>query len=328
MSDQVPLRIGILGAARIAPMAVIAPAAKTGAAVVSAIAARDPARAQSFAAEHGIPAVADDYEALIARDDVDVVYVALPASLHTHWTLSALSAEKHVLVEKPAAIKGSDAAIMVRVAMASGVRLIEAFHYRYHPLMDRVIEIMQSGVLGEIEAFDARFNAPVNLRPDDIRWDPDLGGGALYDLGTYPVHWARTILQGEPKILSAVATVTERGVDQAMDAALMFHDRISATIGCDMAPADGKFSAWMKITGTAGELFVVNPLAPQMGHAITLVTPDGTKTETVPEVPTYEYQMRHVMGAIRNGTPVPTEGADLRAQATVLEAIYAAAAGE
>jgi len=150
MSSPEPLRIGILGAARIAPMALIRPARLVSEVEVTAIAARDEGRARKFAAKHGIPRVFPSYEALLEDRNVDAIYNPLPNGLHCEWTIRALESGKHVLCEKPIASNASEARQMADAAAKTGRELVEAFHWRYHPLATRVLEILAD--LGECEA--------------------------------------------------------------------------------------------------------------------------------------------------------------------------------
>ena len=149
------MRIGILGAARIAPTALIKPAKGNAEVVVAAVAARDVSRAQAFAAKHGIARVHDSYEALIADPDLDAVYNPLPNGLHGRWTRAALAAGKHVLCEKPFTANAAEAREVAELAAKSDRVVMEAFHYRYHPLASRVEEIIASGELGKLERVEA-----------------------------------------------------------------------------------------------------------------------------------------------------------------------------
>ena len=151
------LRFGVLGAARITPAALIAPAADSQRAQVVAIAARDPERARRFAEEHRIERVDPTYEALIENPDVDAVYNPLPASLHAQWTIQALERGKHVLCEKPFAANAPEAEQMVAAARERDRVLVEAFHYRYHPLANRIVEVVASGALGDVRRLEAAF---------------------------------------------------------------------------------------------------------------------------------------------------------------------------
>lgn len=320
MSDK-PLRIGVLGAARIAPPALIAPARATGAAVVSAVAARDRDRAGAFAEANAIPIVADDYQALIEHPEVDAVYVALPPSRHRELTLAAIAAGKPVLCEKPFAMNAAEAEEMVEAAAARGVVLMEAFHYRYHPLFARVLEIVEDGEIGLLRRMDASFGTSIAATATELRYDPALGGGALMDLGTYCVHWCRTLAKGEPKVSRASAMRGETGVDISTHANLSFPGGVTGHIACDMASPP---HASLIIEGLDGRIKVTNPLAPQLGHLIEVEGLDGTRRETCAKTPTYDFQLEAFVRAVREGEAPLTSGADSIGQMAALDAIKAA----
>src|SRR4029453_6026000 len=202
MSER-PLRIGILGAARIAPMALCRPAREVAGVEVAAIAARDPARAQKFAAKHGIARVHASYDALLADDAIDAIYNPLPNGLHAEWTIRALEAGKHVLCEKPIASNAAEAAQMAEAAARTGRVLTEAFHWRYHPLAARMREVVQTE-LGEIRHIEAAFCFPLP-RFSDIRYSWELAGGTMMDAGCYPVNMVRWLAGADPEVVSAQA---------------------------------------------------------------------------------------------------------------------------
>src|SRR6266550_158133 len=149
------LRVGVLGAAAIAPHAVVKPAREVPGVTVVGVAARDPARAREFARRHAIPMVYDDYAALVAADDLDAVYIPLPNGLHGGWTLRALAAGKHVLCEKPFTANAEEARAVAAAAAGSGRVVMEAFHYRYHPLTERVRQLLADGVIGTVRHVEA-----------------------------------------------------------------------------------------------------------------------------------------------------------------------------
>jgi predicted dehydrogenase len=324
------LRFGILGAARIAPMALVQPARDLPGVSVVAVAARDPERARAFAAKHEIAAAADDYEALLAMPEVDVVYNALPTALHARYSILALRAGKHVLCEKPFASNAREAEAMVAAAESAGRRLVEAFHWRYHPVAARILAICRGGELGRIERLEARFSVPIRDR-SDIRWDLALGGGASMDLGCYPVHWCRTVMGSEPEVVAAKAREGPPRVDVEMEAELRFpRDALAggapvpARVHCSM-DGDAPFEATLDVVGSEGTLHVQNPLAPQLGHRIELRRGAETREETAPGRSTYHHQLEAVARALREGTPLPTEGADAIANLRVLDGVYRAA---
>ncbi len=206
------IRIGILGAARIAPPVVIDSARDNPDFEIVAVAARDPVRARAYAAQHNIPIVADNYDALVRSSDVDLVYNALPPAGHSTWSIAALAAGKDVLCEKPFAMNAAQSRRMNEAAARTGRRLVQSFHYRHHIIMHRAVAIARSGELGEIRSAEADFSVPIAYREGELRWLREQGGGALMDLGCYPLHALRSVLGVEPTVRD-VRCEMERGVD-------------------------------------------------------------------------------------------------------------------
>jgi predicted dehydrogenase len=317
------VRIGILGAARIAPMALVRPAKSVPGVAVAAVAARDPERAQRFAARHGIPRVHRDYPALLADPELDAVYNPLPNGLHAEWTIRALEAGKHVLCEKPLAANADEAAEMERAARRTGRVLVEAFHWRYHPLADRMREIVDSGELGRVRHVEASFCIPLPV-PGDIRYRLDLAGGATMDAGCYAVCIVRHLAGAEPEVVSAQARLASPGVDRWMRAELRFADGRSGRVTCSL------FSSQLlrieaRVVGDAGEMRVFNPVAPHFYHRLRVIGGAGRRAERVPGEATYVHQLRAFEGAVRDGRRVPTDAAHGVANMAVIDAIYRAA---
>src|SRR3954470_3006141 len=234
------IRIGILGAARIAPRAIVTPANELLGTEVVAVASRDLERARTFAAQHSIPYALGSYAELIAREDVDLGYVPLPPAARLEWCTAALANGKHVLVEKPFANNAQDAAQMVAAARASGKLLFEGFHYRFHPLFVQALGALHAGAIGRIQHIDAVFNATLPDTPGQLRYIEDLGGGALMDLGCYCLHWIRTVANDEPTVVRASATCSPPGVDVELEAELAFTSGPTASLRCSMQPEDGR----------------------------------------------------------------------------------------
>ncbi len=318
------LRIGLLGASRIAPLAILEPCSQIEGAVVSAVAARDPVRAKAFADQHGIAHVSPSYAALLERDDVDLVYNALPIPLHESWSIAALRAGKHVLLEKPSAPTATAAARMVAAADSAARRLIEGFHYRYHPLFERILAIT-TNELGALKQAHAVIDVPVPQRPGEIRWDPSMSGGALMDLGCYPVHWLRT-LGGELTVVAADITMAACGVDESALVQFRLANGADASLRCSMAPHDRGRLTTLTLTGQRGELFVRNPIAPQMGHELRwrLHGEADWRTESAVTTTSYFHQLSAVAAALATGARLPTEGDDIILNLAALEAIYEA----
>jgi predicted dehydrogenase len=317
------LRIGILGAARIAPSAVIKPAANVAEAVIGAVAARDRTRAAAFASKHGIPKVHDSYAALLADPDLDAIYNPLPNGLHAEWTIAALEAGKHVLCEKPFTANAKEAEDVAAVATRTGLVVMEAFHYRYHPLAHRMREIVEGGALGPIRRVETGLCFPLP-KFSDIRYQYDLAGGATMDVGTYTVHMARLLGLEEPEVVSAEAKLRTPDIDRAMRAELKFPSGHTGRITCSM------WSKWViqtyaRVIGERGELHVINPTAPQIWHRMRVKSGGTTRSEKFPRKPTYEYQLEAFCAAVLRGEPTLTPPADSIANMRVLDAIYVAA---
>ncbi|MEO8180872.1 MAG: Gfo/Idh/MocA family oxidoreductase [Deltaproteobacteria bacterium] len=319
-----PLRFGVLGAAKIAPGALVQPAKLGSEATVDVVAARDPERARRFAAEQGIPRVARDYAEVIADPEIDVIYNPLPMHLHEHWTIQALRAGKHVLCEKPFAANAAEAERMVRVADETGRLLVEAFHYRYHPLFDRILNIVQSGQLGAIRHMEGVFKVAIKDRTD-LRHRYDTAGGATMDLGCYPLHWMRTVAGTEPRVLSARAEQGSADVDVVMQAELAFPGGITGHMLTSMADHE-KYITSLRVEGQHGTLIVQNPLAPHGGHELRLQQRGEDHVETVEGTgTTYRYQLLAFVDAVRTGKKLPTMGADSIHNMRLIDAVYRAA---
>lgn len=315
-----PVRIGTLGAARITPNALIKPARIVDDAEVVAVASRDQARAKEFADKHGIPNVHASYDALIDDPNIDAVYNPLPNSLHAPWTLRAIAAGKHVLCEKPFT---SNAVEAEEVKAAADARpelvVIEAFHYRYHPLVARVLELIADGAVGEIRRIEAAMCFPLPSK-SDIRWQLGLAGGSLMDAGCYPVHLVRTLAGDEPEVVRARALVRSPGVDRRVEAELEFRWGCTARVVASMwSSTIVKVSA--KVVGTKGEIKVLNPYAPHIFHRLRV---NGRRERVVGES-TYTHQLRAFTGAVLRGEPTLTPPATAVANMKVIDAIYEAA---
>jgi predicted dehydrogenase len=321
-----PLRIGILGAARIAPLALIRPARENARAEVIAVAARDAEKARRFAARHGIPRVHKTYEALLGDPQVDAIYNPLPNSHHGLWTLRALAAGKHVLCEKPFTANAEEAQRVADAARASGLVVMEAFHWRYHPLAARLLAILASGELGELRHVEARLCAPL-LKPGDIRYRGDLAGGAAMDMGCYCVSIVRALGGAEPRVVSARAKLSSPGVDRAMDAELAFPGGASGRVVCSMF-SWRLLGVSARVLGSRGELHVTNPIAPQFFHRLTVKSERGRRREQVKDGTSYGHQLGAFVRAVQDGAPLPTSADDAVKNMAVIDAIYRAAGME
>ncbi|MCH2213259.1 MAG: Gfo/Idh/MocA family oxidoreductase [Fuerstiella sp.] len=317
------IRIGILGAARIAPGALIDPCADEARAEVHCIAARDRGRAEQFAVEHGIPVVHNDYNDVISDPVIDAVYNPLPISLHHEWTIRALRADKHVLCEKSLSANAREAAEMATVAEDTDRILMEAFHYRYHPVFHRAKEIVDSGMLGQLRSIDAVFHIEIT-DPEDIRMIYETGGGVTMDIGCYPISWVRHITGEEPIDVTAAAETGAANVDTFLQARFRFPAGIEATVSGDMRPGTEKRME-LTVTGDQGTIKVTNPLVPHKGHRIELDVQGHRTAEELDHRTTYAYQLDAFIDAVENGTPLLTGPADAVKQMQLIDRCYEAA---
>jgi predicted dehydrogenase len=317
------LRIGILGAARIAPLALINPAKGNSEVVVAAVAARDASRAEAFAAKHDIARIHDDYHKLIADPDLDAVYNPLPNGLHGRWTRAALAAGKHVLCEKPFTANAAEAREIAELAAQSDRVVMEAFHYRYHPVALRVEEIIASGELGKLQRVEAAMCFPLP-KFSDIRYNYSLAGGATMDAGCYAVHMARTFGGATPEVVSAQAKLRDPQVDRAMTAELQFPGEHTGRVRCSMWSSH-LLQISAHVSGDRGELHVLNPVLPQLFHRLSVRSADGKRAERFPRRTSYAYQLDAFAAAVLRGEPVKTTPEDAIENMTVIDAIYRAA---
>jgi len=305
-------------------MALIRPARHTARVSVTAVAARDRGRAEKFARKHRIEKVHEDYASLLADPAIDAVYNPLPNNLHAEWTLRALDAGKHVLCEKPFTSNALEAERVHRAAEQSDRIVMEAFHYRYHPLAQRLRDLVASGELGKPRFIETWMCIPLPL-PGDIRYRLDLAGGATMDTGCYAIHLARTIAGEEPIVVSARAKLASERVDRAMEADVRFPSGAEGRIHCSLwSWKIGKIAAVVKLDG--GEIRALNPILPQFFHGLKWRKNGEPWTkEKFPTKPTYEYQLEAFRDAVIDGEPFITTTAEAVKNMKVVDAVYQAA---
>ena len=321
-----PLRIGILGASRIAPEALFAPASHTGDRLV-AVAARDRSKAEAYAAEHAIERVLDDYRAVIDDPEVEVIYNPLANGLHAPWNIEALRAGKHVLSEKPSASTAAEAQRVQEVQRQSGALFMEAFHYRYHPVMERLVELATSGEIGTISHVEIVMGFPLT-RPEDPRWNFDLAGGSLMDVGCYAIHALRTLstaLGGTPTVEGASAVLHD--VDE----------RVDAELTGDLTLADGvtghflssfylpEMTFTLQLRGSDGEAFAHNFCKAGLDNRITITRGGESRVEHHGDRSSYTYQLEAFGRHVRQGAPIHSDASDAVHQAMIMDACYTAA---
>lgn len=279
--DSRKLRIGVIGCANIAIGQVIPGIQQSQRAEVTAIASRDETKAQAVAEQLGIPQAYGSYEALLADESIDAVYIPLPNHLHKEWTIRAAAAGKHVLCEKPFAMNAIEAEAMVAACENAGVVLAEAFMYRHHPRYEQIREIIAAGEIGAVRGLHGTFTFNSSGSTGNFRTHQEMGGGALYDIGVYPISVARMILGEEPEAATVHALFSERhgSVDMMATGLLEFSGGVGLTFDCAMWAA---FRNTLEILGTDGRIevpsaFICNPNEPSSFF----VTVNGERREVV-----------------------------------------------
>jgi predicted dehydrogenase len=320
------MRIGVLGAARIAPAALVRPAHKVFDVEVAAVAARDRPRAVAFAGRHGIPVVHASYEAVLADPMLDAVYVPLPNGLHERWTVAALRAGKHVLCEKPLTSNAAQAREVEAAADETGLVVMEAFHYRYHPLAARMAEVVLGGELGPIRTVETAMCFPLP-RFRDIRYDYDLAGGALMDAGCYAVHCLRLLSPAAPAVRSARALPFRRDarVDRAMTAEFDLGAGAAGRIRASLWSSD-VLRLGARVIGERGTMTVLNYAMPQVFTRFKVTAGGRTRREHFGGDSTYVHQLRAFAAAAGGDRAANlTPPADSVATMTLIDDVYRAA---
>lgn len=330
-ADGSRIRFGVLAASRIAEKALVAPAADVAEVEIAAVGARDSDRAAEAAARWGARHSYGSYWDLIESDHVDAVYIGTPAALHRKWTLAALEAGKHVLCEKPLASNADDAAVMAAAAEAaadSGLVAMEGFHWRFHPFAQQIRDVIDAGEIGDVRRIESRFDIENGgIRQSDIRWNYELGGGALMDLGCYPIQFVRWAAGDDPEVVSASAVCPNNdGVDGQLQAELAWPALgASGSIHTSMiADTEGAVNNLI-VTGTKGTLSADNPLAPQRGAVMTVESDSGTRQVEAATSSTYFHQLEAFVDAVAHGADFPTTMRDGVTNMAIIDDCYRAA---
>ncbi|MHB8670143.1 MAG: Gfo/Idh/MocA family protein [Acidimicrobiales bacterium] len=317
------IRFGTLGAAAITPAALIRPAKLVPEVTVVAVAARARDRAEAFARKHGIDRVHTSYEELIADPEIDAVYVPLPNSLHGRWTRRAVAAGKHVLCEKPFTANAEEAVLVAAEVARTDRVVMEAFHWRYHPMAARIVELIQGGELGQLRHVEASVCFPL-VKPGDIRYRLDLAGGALMDAGCYAVHMVRTAVGEEPEVVDAEMRLTKGGVDRCAEARLRFPGGATGLVRTSLFSRH-LLSVKLRVVGSRGEMRVRNPLMPKLLGSIRLEVNGVSRLERGAHSSTYTHQMQAFAAAVLDGGAYPTTPEDAIRNMATIDSIYRAA---
>jgi predicted dehydrogenase len=325
MTEQ-PLGIGILGAAGIAERAIVEPARDLDGVRVMAIGARDPERARTLADRLGV-SESGDYEMVLDHPEVDLVYLPLPSTVQSHWAVLALQAGKHVLCEKPLSANGTTAAEIADAADAAGRRAFVGFHYRLHGFTRRLLEVLASGVLGDVQRVEFDFSIPhFVVKPGNIRLDGDLGGGSFMDVGCYAVDLIR-VAWGEPTVISAEAVLSsdDPRVDLQTDAALELPGGIPAYVRSSFI-GDDQGSMSLRVTASDAGLEATSVIVPQWGAVMRVTAGDRVLIEerAVEGENSYARQLEHVVAVLRDGSPSPLDAALGVGTMRVIDDVYRA----
>ena len=328
-----PVRWGVVGNAAIARNKVIPAMRQAVNCEVLALASRDADRAAEAAGSLGIGTSYGSYDALLDDDDIDAVYIPLPNSMHAEWTLKAAAAGKHVLCEKPLGMNEAEATTMVEGCHDAGVLLMEAFMYRLHPVWVTVRDLVATGRIGQLCAVQAFFSY-TNRDPANIRNIAELGGGALMDIGCYPINVARMMFGTEPTGVQATTCLDPRFGTDVLTSAVLDFDGRHATFTCSTQLQDDQR---VHLIGTEGRLLVEIPfnipahrstrILLSVGGDAGAVPPvsPGAEVIEVPAADQYQVQVEQFAAAIRDGAPPPIPAEDAIANMAVIDRVFTAA---
>ena len=328
-----PVRFGILSTAWITNLA-IPSLQRSALTYVAAVASRSKQRAANQAARFGIKRAYASYDELLSADDVDAVYIAVPNSLHAEWTKAALAAGKHVLCEKPLAPTAAEAEELFGLARERGLLLMEGFMYRHHPQTILTQDLVSGGAIGEVRAIQCSFHVQAAAPETNIRYDPTLAGGALYDVGSYCVSFANLIVGEQPRAVYGVARQARTGVDENFYGLLEYPGGAVAEFDCGM---DSVINTGVRVVGTEARITVDNPWLPDIRAPIwfgsmpptRVVVSRGTDGVHHPcegEDP-YQLQFENFAAAVTGQEQPRVTGAETVRNLQTIERLYTAASG-
>ena len=315
-----PLNWGLLSTARI-NRALIPALRSARRSRLTAAASREVKRAEAYARERNIPRAYGSYEELLADPDVDVVYNSLPNHLHAEWSIKALRAGKHVLCEKPLALSVKEADAMAAAAAESGRVLAEAFMYRHHVQTLRVQEICAQGKLGKLRIIRGAFTFMLS-RADDIRLNKELGGGSIWDVGCYPISYARMLAREEPVEAAGWQVLDQGGTDATFAGQLRFPSGLIAQFDCGFVSPS---RAYMEIVGSEGVLYVPTPFKPGTRETISLRRGDLTETIVTEGAELYSGEVADMEGATLDGKATRVSLTDSRGNVAAIVALIESA---
>ncbi|WP_328406325.1 Gfo/Idh/MocA family oxidoreductase (plasmid) [Streptomyces sp. NBC_00390] len=321
-SQNPAIRLGVLGCADIAGRRALPAVSRLPQFTLQAVASREPAKAEALVERFGGCPVTG-YDALLERDDLDAVYIPLPAALHAPWVRASLDAGLHVLVEKPAALSAAEAGSLAALARRQGRVLMENFGFVRHTQQAAVRKLLDEGAIGELRGMSAEFAFPPPPA-DDIRYRPELGGGALFDAGVYPLRAARMLLGNTLEVVGAVLRVdTSHGVDVAGSALLTSPAGITAQLGFGFVHS---YRCGYTLWGSEGRISLDRAYSAPDDLAPVLRLDRGGRTtrDRLPPDRQFDRMFRAFAEAIRAGD-TDSGAHDLLQQAQLVERVAASA---
>lgn len=316
------LNWGLLSTARINRSLIPAIRASTRSQLVG-VASRSRDRAQAYADDWGIAQAYGSYDAMLADPNLHVVYNSLPNHLHAEWTIRAVEAGKHVLCEKPIALAPADVTAIADAARAHGRIVTEGFMYRHHARAKRVQQLVAEGILGELVVIKGAFTFTI-AEVHKIRLDPAMGGGSLWDVGCYPLSFARMLTGEEPEALHAMQVLGETGVDLSFAGQMRFPNGVLAQFDCGF---NAPFRMEMELVGTEARMVLPKAFKPTDETPILIYRGDGApEVVHVPGNLLYLDEVDDLVAAVLDGTPPLLPLEESRANVAAITQLYEAAA--
>jgi predicted dehydrogenase len=321
MSAVRKINWGILGCAGIAEKAFIPAVLQSGNGALAAIAARDPARAGDWARRFGFARAHGTYQELVDDPAVEAVYNPLPNDLHAEWSIRAMRAGKHVLCEKPMAMSAPEVRDMIRAAETHGVLLMEGFMYKFHPQIDRTLELVRTGAIGPVRSVHSSFTFRFERDGANYRWAPARGGGALYDVGCYVISLARLVLDAEPSAVTAAARIDPAtGVD--MTAAVLLEFPGGRFAQCD-ASFESHFQSRLVAAGPEAVLRLDRAFsAKDFDVAVEIVRGEAVERVPIGKANMFTLMVEHFNEAVLGRAPLRYPASDAWHNMRVLDACF------
>ncbi|MEN9562202.1 MAG: hypothetical protein RIR73_446 [Chloroflexota bacterium] len=318
------LNWGLLSTARI-NRALIKPLRASKRTRLLGAASRSQATAEAYTREWDIPKAYGSYEAMLADPEIDIIYNSLPNHLHAEWTIKALHAGKHVLCEKPLALTVKEVDDIIAASKQTGKVAAEAFMYRHHAQTLKVKELVDGGTIGKLQLLKGAFTFTLT-REGDIRMVKEFGGGSIWDVGCYPISYARAIVGEEPAEVFGWQVTGTGGCDESFYGQMRFGSGIQMQFDCGF---NSRFRSSIEIVGTEGTISIPNPFKPGLKNEIYLLKKDSRETLKIKGQELYLGEVDDMCDAVLNGTPSRVSLADSRTNiATILALLASAESGK